>query len=51
VQFKKRLNELSPDDSVLKHQRLIEQYEELIYYLKEQGALLNNIRPHYLLSY
>jgi len=32
-------------------QKLIEQYEELILFLKENGALLNSIRPYYLLSY
>jgi hypothetical protein len=30
---------------------LTEQYEEVIYYLKEQGAMLNNVRPYYLFSY
>lgn len=30
---------------------LLKQYEELLRYLKENGALLNNIRPQYLLSF
>ena len=30
---------------------LIKQYEELIKYLKENGALLNTIRPQYFLSH
>ena len=33
------------------YQKLLLQYEELVYYLKENGALLNNIRPHYLLQF
>lgn len=53
VQFKKKLGDsgLQGEDAMNKHSRLIEQYEELIYFLKEQGAMLNNIRPHYLLAY
>jgi len=34
-----------------KVQLLIKQYEDLIKYLKENGALLNTIRPQYLLTY
>lgn len=34
-----------------KIQLLLKQYEELIKYLKENGGLLNTIRPYYLLSY
>lgn len=30
---------------------LLRQYQQLIKYLKEEGALLNTIRPQYLLSY
>ena len=30
---------------------LLTQYEQIIIYLKENGALLNSIRPHYLLAY
>lgn len=44
-------NQGGQEDQAQKYQRLIEQYEEVIYYLKEQGALLNNIRPYFLLSY
>jgi hypothetical protein len=32
-------------------QALIAQYEELILFLKENGGLLNSIRPYFLLSY
>ena len=34
-----------------KVQLLIKQYEDLIIYLKQNGALLNTIRPQYLLNY
>ena len=30
---------------------IIKQYEDIIRFLKENGALLNTIRPWYLLSY
>jgi len=30
---------------------ILKQYEEMINYLKENGALLNNIRPYFLLSF
>ena len=39
------------DEQLTKIQMLTEQYEEVIYYLKEQGAMLNNVRPYYLFSY
>lgn len=34
-----------------KIQLLLKQYDDLIKYLKENGGLLNTIRPYYLLSY
>ena len=30
---------------------LMKQYEELVKFLKENGAFLNDMRPHYLLGY
>ena len=42
------------DNNMKKNEKidlLLEQYQSLIYDLKEKNALLNTIRPYYLLSY
>ena len=36
---------------LLKILNIVKQYEDFLKYLKENGALLNSIRPYYLLSY
>lgn len=36
---------------VQKIMNIVKQYEEFLKFLKESGALLNSIRPHYLLSF
>ena len=49
--FEFKVKILSNDKKSEKMKKTLKQYEELIKFLKENGAFLNTIRPYYLLSY
>ena len=49
INYKAKLDNLTKKSE--KVTRLVQQYQEMLKQLQEQGASLSTVRPHYLLSY